>query len=254
MTCAECDAPPDADAIYCATCGAPRYLAPPPQQAAWPGAIAPLTPSIYGPPAAHDMPTVQMDFAALLLDTTGAGTWHSQHAGAHPHTARGWRSSRGRLVAVVALAALLTALVSALPRLVTGARGASPVSSAAALPRACTVIPLAATRALGNVELATQLRARTPGDDRPADAVTLLTAGQQAYLSFQMHTGVEGTAQALVCMPTVLVRGTLIVPASSAGRYCQFAFRTPRGASGTGVAVLLWNGVPVARVRFSIRT
>lgn len=169
----------------------------------------------------------------------------------------------GRPVATVAALLLVALGVGALllrGAIATSARmpaspGATttPAGQLAARAGACAPPPAApAGMPVGDLQMALALVDARTGDYRPRQPATTVPAGQPAYLTFRVATAVAGQATIRLCTPQSAFEGALAIPAGSQGRYVAFPASFDVADRGPCLALVYWDGRPVASARFAV--
>lgn len=223
-------------------------------------------PSSYGPPV-H--PDVAPRASQLEPEAPSRRAFGYRPVVLPPSPSSRGRSLRRALVRVFLLVLVAGIVVTA----VTFARGALPLhnpfghwvnggapmagvkpTATVAARQACppSSVDAAAAQALTHVQLTTGLRDVNVRDYRPVNAVSVFSADQTGYVTFQVVTGRAGTVGVVFCMPGERISGSLSVLAGSAGRYGEFSTRLSASDVGQGRATLTWNGAVVADLPFMV--
>lgn len=259
--CPACRAELPFGVLACARCGARLPAAWLPAEALAAGTpVTRYTPSHAGPPvAAPARPRRTPAPDAGSRPASRPPPWPLPTRAPAPAT----RAGSARAIATVA-ALLLAALgmgalllrgaiaTSARPPASPGATN-TPAGQLTELTGACAP-PLAAPAGtpVGDLQMALALVDAGTGDYRPRQPATAVPAGQPAYLTFRVATAVAGKATIRLCTPQSAFEGTLAIPAGSQGRYVAFPASFDVGDRGPCLAIVFWDGRPVAAARFAV--
>lgn len=159
------------------------------------------------------------------------------------------------LVVALGIGALLLHGTPNLSASISGAPAASTPAQShpSAGENACALAAgMPASTSIGEIHLATALVDKRAGDYRPQQTTTVVRTGETVYLTFRVATADDGDVGVRLCMRNGQYAGDVAVPAGSQGRYVAFSTAFGPEDRGPGLALVTWNAMPVAVLRFTV--